>query len=1068
MTKFNEAFARLNPAQKQAVETIDGPLLVIAGPGTGKTQLLSTRVGYILKNTDTSPQNILCLTFTNKAAINMKERIIELVGREGARANVKTFHSFASEIMNSYPDYFWNAAKLSVAPESVQLNTIEQIVKILPLDNPLALKFAGQYTLLNDIQKSINLAKDAGLTPDKLASLLQVNLAYIDVVEEQMIELCADRLSVKKLDELMPRAGQLPTQGIDKTVYPLVSLSSVIIESLSQAVEQDKLAGKTTHTSAWKKRWVQTEDGERGMHDQRRRNLWWLELSKVYEQYRTAMHQRGFYDYADMLVETISQLERQPAMLADLQERFSYVLIDEFQDTNPAQLRLAHLVADHHSANGKPNLMAVGDDDQSIYKFNGAELNNMLGFKRAYPSAKIIILTDNYRSSQAVLDTAKKIIEQAEIRLVTSEPSLSKNLIAKKPPKETGKISAFSYASRELQLSEIARDIKAGYSLGTSIAVLARGHDSLKRMSSLLQGLQVPVRYEQASNILDHEIINQVYLVLNLLAAIGEGDKKQANALITQVIKHPAWGITPDELWKLALGNYPNNNWLDSLITSKSGRLKLLGTWFVNLAGEAASQPLAVTLEQVIGLRPTGDFTSPIKQFFLAKSNKSNEYFHALSAIQLLRSLVHEFADRETPEVADFVRFIELNKENGKVVADESPFITGSHAVQLLTVHKAKGLEFDKVYIIDAVEDNWQPSRGSRKPPANLPLQPNGDDLDDYVRLMYVAVTRAKSGLSVSAYHFDHAGKDVAISPIVLNAFKVVKKSEDNKRKLIEVLEENLRWPDLSRGDEKQMLKARLEAYSLSVTHLLNFLDVTKGGPQYFKERNLLRLPEAKPASLAFGTAMHAGMELAQRLVNKDAFDLAKVQKRFADALIEEQLPEADRQRLLTKGMKTFDNIFTKLGYKLPKGSLPEQKLNDIKLGQARIRGTLDRVDTKAKLMNIVDYKTGQPLASFYTKDKTKAIKAYKHRLQIVFYALLARQANGAEIGKIEGQMVYIEAGTNKELIKTYVPTSQDIARLEKLIESVWGKIMSLDLPDTSNYSQDIDGILAFEQDLLS
>ncbi len=1067
MSEFEKAYRALNDEQKRAATTIDGPVLVIAGPGTGKTQLLGTRVGYILKKTDTEPQSILCLTFTNKAAINMKERIIGLVGQEGARTNVKTFHSFASEIMNSYPDYFWDAAKLSVAPESVQLDTIEQIVKQLPLDNPLALKFAGQYTLLNDIQKSINLVKDAGLTPEKLASLLKVNLAYIDVIEDQMVEICTDRLSAKKLDDLLAKVKQIPDQGIEEDVRPLTSLSEVIKDSLKTAVRLDHEAGKTVSTSAWKKRWVQTESGEKGLHDQRRRNLWWLELAGVYKQYRTAMHQRGFYDYADMLVETISQLEQTPAMLADLQERFNYVLIDEFQDTNPAQLRLAHLVADHFSSGGKPNLMAVGDDDQSIYKFNGAELNNMLGFRHSYPTAKIIILTDNYRSSQAVLDCAKKIIEQAETRLVTSDPTLSKNLMAKNPPKATSKIRALSYASRELQLSEIARDIKSNYSPDNHIAVLARGHDSLKRMASLLQTLNVPVRYEQANNILDHEIVNQVYSVLALITAIQAGDKIRASALLAEILRAPIWGLEPAELWQLALKNYPRDNWLDALLASDSGHLKNLGLWFVELAAAAASQPLAITIEQTIGLRATGEFTSPIKQYYLAKESETNKYFHALSAIQLLRSLVHEFADGQSPAVADFVRFIELNRTNGKVLADESPFITGDHAVQLLTVHKAKGLEFDQVYILDAIEDNWQPNRGSRKPPANLPLQPNGDDLDDYVRLMYVAVTRAISDMTVSAHHFDHAGKDVAISPIVQSAFEVKKIAESEKPKLIEVLEENLRWPQLPGGEEKQMLKARLETYSLSVTHLLNFLDIAKGGPQYFKERNLLRLPEAKSASASFGSAMHAAMETAQRQVNKGSFDLPKVQRQFAEALHSEQLPEIEHQRQLSKGRRTLQRIFTELHYELPSGSLPEQKLTAVLPGQARIRGTLDRLDNTKELVRIIDYKTGQPLANFYTKDKTKAIKAYKHKLQLVFYALLAHQARGASIGKIEGQMVYLEAESAKDLANSYSPSAQDIDRLSKLVEAVWKKIMSLDLPDVSSYPPDLEGLLAFEADLI-
>ena len=192
--EFKTEYAKLNADQKRAVDNIEGPLLVVAGPGTGKTQLLSLRVANILRSTDTNPANILCLTYTNKAAINMKQRVIKLAGPEATKLPVKTFHSFASEVMNLYPDYFWNAARLSVAPDSVQLEVIESIVASLPLDNPLALKFAGQYTLLNDIRQAIGLAKDAGLTPAKLKAILEINLTYLDVIEKPLIEI--DRKSV--------------------------------------------------------------------------------------------------------------------------------------------------------------------------------------------------------------------------------------------------------------------------------------------------------------------------------------------------------------------------------------------------------------------------------------------------------------------------------------------------------------------------------------------------------------------------------------------------------------------------------------------------------------------------------------------------------------------------------------------------------------------------------------------------------------------------------------------------------------------------------------------------------
>lgn len=1069
-SKFKEAYSRLNERQKKAVTAIDGPVLVIAGPGTGKTQLLSMRVANILQSTDTNPNNILCLTYTNKAAVNMKERIIELAGPGGSRIPANTFHGFAAEIMNLYPDYFWNAARLSVAPDALQLEIVESIVRELPLDNPLALKFAGQYTLLSDIAQAIKLAKEAGLTPDKLRALLNVNIAYIDEIEDELVTILSPALSFKKLGSLSVQIDSLPKQAIDRLVYPLASLSTVMQGSLKTAIKEDGDSGKTVSTGRWKSRWVQTVSGQRAMFKERQRNAWWLELANVYGKYRGALHQRGYYDYADMLVETLSQLEQNPEILADIQERYSYVLLDEFQDTTPAQLRLAHLVADHHSAEGKPNLMAVGDDDQSIYKFNGAELNNMLGFKRSYPSAKVIILKDNYRSRQEILDAASKIIEQAQSRLVRVEPSLSKNLRAVSPPKAKGQIKALSYSSSELQLSEIAREIKRRYTPKRRIAVLARGHASLIRMASILQTLKVPVRYEQQANILEHEMVHQVYLLAKLLLAIQSGDRQAANGLIHGIIRWPAWGLTPKQLWELARTNYPDKDWLDSLLSSKSAQLKALGEWFIWLAREQAGQPLAVTIEQMLGLRASGNFLSPVKKYFLgATGSDANKYFHGLSAIQLLRALVHEFGEESEPSLAELVRFFEINQDNGKIVADESPFITGKAAVAIMSVHKAKGLEFDEVYIIDAVEGNWRPKNERRRPPANLPLQPAGDDFDDYVRLMYVAATRAKSSLVISAYHLDHSGKDVAVSSIVQGALKVVKIDEADPRKLVTILEENLRWPSLSGGLEKEMLKARLEDYNLSVTHLLNFLDIEKGGPQYFKERNLLRLPEAKTPSLAYGTAMHAAMETAQILTNKGRFSLREVKDRFSRSLKQEQLPPDQFARYQGKGFRTLGRLFSEFKYRIPRGSTSEQKLKGVTVGKAQISGKLDRVDEDGEGLRIVDYKTGSPLSSFLSRDKTKALKAHRHKLQLIFYATLLEAKTGRKAsGAIEGQMVYLEAPSREALVKSYVPTSDDIDHLRRLIEAVWLRITSYELPDASAYTPDLEGTESFETDLIA
>lgn len=1059
----------MNAQQKRAVETIEGPVLVVAGPGTGKTQLLSTRVAYILKNTDAKPNNILALTYTNKAAVNMRERIINLVGQEGARVPASTFHSFAAEIMNLYPDYFWNAARLSIAPDSVQLDIIESIVSKLPLDNPLAQRFAGQYTLIRDIQSAINLAKDAGLTPEKLRAIIQFNLAYIEEIEPKLAEITAERLSSKKLASFAAEIEGLVDQDVTADLYPLTPLSEVINQSLRQAVEQDADSGKTAQASRWKSRWIQVVDGQRGMHNERRRNEWWLNLADIYAEYRAELHRRGFYDYADMLVEVIAQLEQNPEMLADVQERFSYVLVDEFQDSTPAQLRFAHLIADHYSAAGKPNLMVVGDDDQTIFKFNGAEVNNMLNFQRQYPSVKKIVLTENYRSAQEILDFAKDVIEQADTRLVKLDPTLNKELKAINPPKESAQIRTLAFSAGEIQMSDIGADIQKNYKPRESMAVLARNHESLIRMAGILQQLKVPIRYEQAANILDHEIINQIYLVSKLLLAIQEGDKDTTNALIHQILRWPAWEIEPKLLWQLAAANYPDRDWLESLLASKHKPLNAVGDWFVWLAQVAENQPLAVTIEQILGLRESDGFLSPVRSY-LAKAThnqETNGYFQGLSAVQLLRNLVHEFGLERQPKIQDLVRFVEVNKQNEVIIPDESPFITGTDAVQLLTVHKAKGLEFDRVYIIDAIDDNWRPRAGGRKPPANLPLQPVGDDFDDYVRLMYVAITRARSSVTISGYYQDHSGRDISLSSVVQSVREFKKIDGQNPKVLTAVLEENLRWPKLSVGDEAAVLKARLEGFNLNVTQLEHFLDVENGGPQHFKERYLLMLPDVKTPQQSFGTAMHAAMRQAQLLTNSGKFNLKTVIKEFESALESEQLTPVDHRRRRSEGRRALERLFGKLNYKLPKSALTEHRLRNVQLDKAVLSGTLDRVDRQAQQVVVTDYKTGRPLASFTTKGRNQMLKAYKHKLQLTFYAMLLQASNPTVYSNISGQMVYLEANSAKELTREYTPTAEEIERLARLVEVVWRCIQNLDFPDVSKYEKSANGVADFEKNLL-
>ncbi len=1067
MTSFEKQYQRLNKDQKRAVDTIDGPLLVIAGPGTGKTQLLGMRIANILKKTDYGASSILGLSFTNKAAANMKQRLLDLVGPEADAVYIRTFHSFAAEIMSRYPAYFWRGARLAIAPDAVQLEIIQQVLKRLPGGHPLSLRFAGQYTQVKDVQNSINLAKEAGLTPDKLEAIIKANLAYIDKIESVMSDLGNIRVSTSSVSKIEKIVHNLPDQKIEPLIKPLISLGTIIKESFDEAINRFDQTGKSQPLSKWKQRWLRPVDGQYKMAAERRRNEWWLAVSEAYKKYRQQLHRRGYYDYADMLLEVISQIERRPDLRAEIQEQYQYVLIDEFQDTNAAQLRLAHLVADHFSSSGKPNIMAVGDDDQSIFKFQGAELSNMIGFKRNYPSAQIIVLTKNYRSTQPILDSAAGIINHSSYRLVNSLTGLNKDLEAQNDVRK-GQINHLSYRSRPEQLDNLASLAIKELNKTRTVAILARSHNSLRDIAAILLQKNASIFYEQSNDIFEKPAIIELMNLLRLVIAIKSGEKVYASQLLSEILPHPMWQLDSKKLWQFAVSQQQNEDWYLGLLNHPNRQFKTIGRWLSELIKISSHQPAVVTIEQAIGLREGQTMTSPLRDFYISLDNLSQEYLETLSALALLRVMASEFGSSSSNALQNFVDLADLMSQNGRILADTTPFQNADKYIELLTVHKAKGLEFDSVIIVDATADQWSPSAYGRLPPANLPLRPAEDDADDYARLMYVAATRARSTLLIGSYDQSIKGEFVPSSILIEHLdTKTMPALSDNK--LINVLENSFKWPRLEQVNERQLLKPRLADYSLSVTHLINFLDIARGGPRRFLDRNLLRLPEIKTPSQSLGTAVHSALQLAQNLVNINKFSLDGVIKKFEQALSLEDLTLSDKAKQQAMGIRILKQLFSDLRFKPVKGAQPEYVVSGARIGQAIINGQLDVLQKTETNIIITDYKTGRPLSSLNAKSGDEGLKAWRHKLQLTYYALLVQlQPHFKNNLPLVGQMLYVESRSKKDLIRTYQPNPEELTRLSSLIQIVWQHIMDLNFPDISAYQNSLVGVRQFENDLLS
>lgn len=1116
---FEERYKALNKAQQKAVDTIDGPVMVIAGPGSGKTELLSLRVGNILKEGTARASSILCLTFTETAARNMRERLESLIGADAYRVAIYTFHGFCTDVIGRYPEYFFEATHFRPASDLAQSEILERIFERLPHKHVLGGYHRERgYAYLKECQSKIKDIKKGGLTPARFKEIILENAKVYPKLNEILVEHLPERVGKDSYNAFVKMKDLFLETG--------TSLGARYAISLERALEAVDQTEKNTPFSVWKSEYTSKDEAGNRVFKDFLLTEKLLALGDIYQMYQDALHNDGYFDYEDMILQVVEALTKHVTLRTLLEEMYQYIMVDEFQDTNNAQLSLVKALSSNPVHEGRPNVCVVGDDDQAIYKFQGAEISNILSFKKLYDDVEVIVLTENYRSTQKVLDFARAVVVQGVERLETRE-KISKDLIARNKKLDAGDIHTLSFPSPEEEYAYIAAEVAKLLKKkveAKEIALIAREHKQLISLLPYLDKLDIPYTYTRKENVFDEQHVKELIILCRFLATVGD-TKYERDDLLPTILAFPFWGIDRIAVWRIAEhAKRENISWLSAMEQSKDEKISVLAKFFIELGVASQTTPLEIILDTLIGskdiplttespdddtvdLRPrrefanspeplllATDFTSPYKSFYFGKSalkENASSYIHFLSSLRVFMRSLREYKEGEPLRAHDVGNFVDMHVAYNIPLINETSFAHNENSVQLLTSHGAKGLEFAYVFVVSVNDAIWAGSKKGSKLsfPENLPLTGAGDNEDDFIRLFYVALTRARHTLYITHHKSPLRFLSTSELPDTNTEINVV----DTPDLLAHGLSV-YQAPPFAK-DERALLEKVVEGYMLSPTHLNNFLNIIDGGPMMFLEQNLLRFPQAKTASSVYGTAIHKALEDAHIMVRKDGKlpKLETIISIFKKELRYGRLLDFEEEKLAVRG----ENVLTRY-YELKKDEIKQGAQVEINFAKqsvmvdgALLTGKIDKVlENHSKEWVVVDLKTGKGFSEWDEKGQSAydEIKLHHYRYQLMMYKILVENSRDYSAHTVTDGVLEF---TEETILSTKSQTSQtkadsaeviqelslsfsdkgmddEMRRFKKLIVAVYKKIADLDFPDTEKYEKTLEGIKEFEEDLIA
>lgn len=933
----------LNKEQQKAIKHKEGPLLIIAGAGTGKTTVITERIKYLILSKKAKPSEILALTFTEKAAQEMEERVDVAMPYGYTDMWISTFHSFCDRVLRN------EALHIGLDP---------------------------QYKLMSEAETTQLLRNN----------LFEFKLDYFKSLGNP----------TKFVSGMIQHFSRLQDEDVNVKEYLKFA------EKLKKKAKtkEEKLEAKKT-----------------------------LELARAFKTYEELKVKKGFMDFGDLIVKTLKLFRDRPNVLKEYQKKFKYILVDEFQDTNFAQNELAILLSKKDK-----NITVCGDDDQSIYRFRGAAVSNIFQFKKHFKKKATVVLTKNYRSAQEILDKAYQLIQNNNPDRLEVFEKVDKKLVSQRK-NAVGELG-FIHADRvENEAEAVARKIMElvddGYEY-KDFAILVRANNHAEPFTRALSRKGLPFQFLGPGRLFRQpEIVD----LISYLKVLNDFDDSVS---LFRLLSIEYFDIPARDL--ASIGNYAKRKNLslfeacekigDVYVSDKTKKIvkKVVGVINNNLKSirrETGGQLLYYFLQDT-GLMQK--LLNPQNSEAEKAAKNISKFFDKLKSYEV---------DHEDATVPAIVDWIELSSELGESPLAADSDWTEVNAVNLLTVHSAKGLEFPVVFLVNLVSQRF-PTINRRE---TIPISddlikevlPAGDyHAEEERRLFYVGMTRARDKLFFTAADFYGEGKrKKKLSPFIFEALgdEVAAAEYREDQKQLSFLD----YKVLDKKVKDKMLPIHVDYLSYSQIQTFEIC------PLHYKLRYILKIPTPPSSALSFGSSVHATLN--------DFYDLVKKGEKPGEKLMFELLEKnwivegyeskVHERESLKRGKKIlkdyFKNEFDAKNLPFSLEKMFKVPIRD-KKGGVMVGGRIDRVDiVNDKEIEIVDYKTGERVPSQREADKD---------MQLTIYALAAVSIKEKPFGikpeNVKLSFYYLDKGekvTTQRTKEQLEKAKEDILKIKREIE---------------------------------